>query len=78
MSKTDYCVSTNDYEETNPHTATKTDNGGEGKSLPSLVGYGGSPSKDDLPLQECEGDCDDDSEVSAMSATILLEQTHEK
>ena len=28
-----------------------------------LVGYGGSPSDDNLPLGLCEGDCDDDRQV---------------
>ena len=35
--------------------------------LPQLVGYGGTPPDSSLPLQECEGDCDTDDDVSKSS-----------
>lgn len=34
------------------------------RKLPELVGYGGEPDASLFPLDECEGDCDNDDEVS--------------
>ena len=34
------------------------------RQLPALNGLGGEPDSDYFPLQECEGDCDEDDDVS--------------
>ena len=35
------------------------------RRLPNLVGYGGEPAASHFPLQLCEGDCDNDNDVSS-------------
>jgi len=45
--------------DSSPHYFTPEDKDGE---LPELVGYGGDPSADKIPLKKCQGDCDRDSD----------------
>ena len=59
MSETDYCVQ--------PSSSQRTGSSGSSSGLPELVGYGGDPASKDMPLGECEGDCDGDNEVSSQS-----------
>jgi hypothetical protein len=35
-----------------------------GRKLTDLEGFGGTPSQEHFPLQKCQGDCDEDSDVS--------------
>jgi hypothetical protein len=42
--------------------------------LKQLIGLGGSPPSSAFPLQECEGDCDTDDDVSVCSSSTACQK----
>ena len=65
MSRTDFCVASPNTgpsvaPQAPPMLPTKAPTGAPKK----LVSYGGTPPSNAFPLQQCEGDCDVDTDVS--------------
>ena len=70
-SKTDFCIEDNGQgtgqgdsqgDSQGDHRNSPQEKNENG--LPDLAGYGPTPPEDKLPLKECEGDCDEDTDVS--------------
>lgn len=68
MSKTDYCTTPSNGSGQTRQQSDSSDShhysSPEDKDLPVLTGYGGDPPAGKIPLKECEGDCDEDVDVS--------------